>query len=74
MAELKAVFKKDAGLELNVAKRSILPAKGFTQKNAFDVAHIIIAVNSALTHLRVEIALDSFCPEGFVGIVCFIAT
>jgi hypothetical protein len=33
-----------------------------------DVAHNIITTSSALTHLRLEIALDSSCPEGFVGI------
>ncbi len=32
------------------------------------MAHSIIAASSALTHLRTEIALDSFCPEGFFGI------
>jgi hypothetical protein len=68
LSELKTVFKEDAGLELNVAKTAILPAKGFTQQAAFDVAHRIIAARSAWTHLRAEIALDSFCPEGFVGI------
>ena len=35
-AELKAVFKEDAGLELNVSKTSILPAKGVTQQVAFE--------------------------------------
>ena len=34
----------------------------------FDVAHSLIAVSPALTHLRSDIALVSFCPEGFVGI------
>ncbi len=68
MAELKAVFKEDAGLELNVAKTAILPAHGVTQQAAFDVAHSIIAASPTLTHLRAEIALDSFCPEGFVDI------
>jgi hypothetical protein len=68
LAELKAVFKEDAGLELNVAKTAILPAKGCMQQAAFDVAHSIIAAIPTLTHLRAEIALDSFCPEGFVGI------
>ncbi len=68
LAELKAVFKEDAGLELNVAKTAILPAKGVTQQAAFDVALSIIAANPALTLIRAEIALDSFCPEGFVGI------
>ncbi len=68
LAELKAVFKEDSGLELNVAKTAILPAHGVTQQAAFDVAHSIIAASPTLTHLRAEIALDSFCPEGFVGI------
>jgi hypothetical protein len=68
LAELKAVFKEDAGLELNVAKTAILPVHGVTQQAAFDVAHSIIAASPTLTHLRAEIALDSFCPEGFVGI------
>jgi hypothetical protein len=68
LAELKAVFKEDAGLQLNVAKTAILPAKGCTQQAAFDAAHSILAASSALTHLRADIALDSFCPDGFVGI------
>jgi hypothetical protein len=37
LAELKAVFKEDAGLELNVAKTAILPAKGVPQQAAFDL-------------------------------------
>ncbi len=68
LAELKAVSNEDAGLELNVAKTAILPAKGVTQQAAFDVVHSIIAASPALTHLRAQIALDSFCPEGFAGI------
>jgi hypothetical protein len=68
LAELEAVFKENAGLELNVAKTAILPANGVTQQAAFDVAHSIIAASPTLTHLRTEIGLDSFCPEGFVGI------
>jgi hypothetical protein len=67
LAELKAVFKEDAGLELNVSKTSILP-KGVTQQVAFDVAQGIITVSPVLTHLSADLALDSFCPEGFVGI------
>jgi hypothetical protein len=47
LAELKAVFKEDAGLELNVAKTAILQAKGCTQQAAFDAAHSIIAASSA---------------------------
>jgi hypothetical protein len=38
LPELKTVFKADAGLELNVSKTSILPAKGVSQQVAFDVA------------------------------------
>ena len=66
LAELKHVLKKDAGLELNVFKTSVLP-KGITQQGAFDVAHNII---NALTHLSSDVSLASFCPEGFVGIGC----
>ncbi len=65
---MKDVFKEDASLDLNVAKTAILPVHGVTQQAAFDVAHSIIAASPTLTHLRVKIALDSFCPEGFVGI------
>ena len=68
MAELKAVFKADAGLELNVAKTSILPGKGVSQQVAFDVAQGIITASPALTHLSDDLALASFCPEGFIGI------
>jgi len=67
LAELKVVFKEDAGLELNVSKTSILP-KGVTQQVAFDVAQNIITASPALTHLSSDLALAIFCPEGFVGI------
>ncbi len=67
MAELKAFFKADAGLELNVSKTSILP-KGTTAQAAFDVAQGIITASPDLTHLSADLALASFCPEGFVGI------
>jgi hypothetical protein len=39
-----------------------------TQQAVFDVAHSIFDTSPALMHLRAEIALDSFCPEAFVGI------
>jgi hypothetical protein len=68
LAELKAVFKTDAGLELNVSKTSILPAKGVTQQVAFDVAQGIITASPDLTHLSDDLALVSFCPKGFIGI------
>jgi hypothetical protein len=55
LAELKAVFKEDAGLELNVAKTAILPVHGVTQQAAFDVSHSIIAARPTLAHLRVDI-------------------
>ena len=73
MADLKAVFKEDVGLELNVAKTAILPVHGVTLEAVFDVAHIIVT-NSTFTHLRTEIDLDSFYPEGFVGIGVPIST
>ena len=68
LAEFKAVFKADAGLELNVSKTSILPPKGVTQQVAFDVAQGIVTASPDLTHLSADLALASFCPEGFVGI------
>ena len=67
MTELKVVFKADAGLELNVSKTFVLP-KGVTEQVAFDVAHNLIAASPVLTHLSSDLALNSFCPEGFVGI------
>jgi hypothetical protein len=59
LVEIKTDFKEDDGLELNVAKTVILPTDDVTKQVAFDVAHSIIVV-STLTHLRAEIALDSF--------------
>jgi hypothetical protein len=44
------------------------------QQAVFDVVYNIIAVSPTLTHLRAEIALDSFCPKGFVGIGVHIGT
>ncbi len=67
LAELKAVFKADAGLELNVSKTSILP-KGVTAQAAFDMTRTIMQATPTLTHLTNEVLLDSFCPEGFIGI------
>ena len=67
MAELKAVFKADAGLELNVAKTSILP-KGVTAQAAFDMAQTIMQATASMAHLRNDFLVDSFCPEGFIGI------
>jgi hypothetical protein len=42
LAEVKAVFKADAGLELNVSKTSIIPSKGVTAQAAFDMAQNIM--------------------------------
>ena len=67
LAELKRVLKEDAGLELNIAKTSILP-KNTTQQAVFDVAHSIIAASPALIQLSGDISRESFCPEGFIGI------
>jgi hypothetical protein len=60
LAELKAIFKADAGLELNVNKTSILPGKGVSQQVAFVVAEGIITDRPALTHLSDDLTLASF--------------
>jgi hypothetical protein len=60
LVDLKAVFKADAGLEINVSKTSILPPKGVTQQVAFDVAQGIITASPDLTHLSDDLALASF--------------
>jgi hypothetical protein len=70
----EVVFKEDAGLELNIVKTVILPSDFVTHQVVFDVTHNIITVRPTLTHLRTEIALDSFSPEGFVGIGVSIGT
>jgi hypothetical protein len=67
LAELKAVFKTDAGLEFNISKSSILP-KSVTDQAAFDIVRTIMQTTPTLTHLTNEVLLDSFCPEGFIGI------
>jgi hypothetical protein len=68
LAEVKAVFKADAGLELNVSKTSILPSKGVTDQTVFDMGQTIMQVTPSIAHLSNDILLDSFCPEGFVGV------
>ena len=67
LAELKRILTEDAGLELNVAKTSVLP-KGISQQEAFDAAHKIVGTRPTLTHLSADVVLDSFCSAGFVGI------
>ena len=67
LAELKAVFKADAVLELNVSKTSILP-KGTTVQATFDIAQTIMEATPSLAHLSNDFLVDSFCPEGFIGI------
>ena len=56
LAELKLVFKEDAGLELNVGKTSVLP-KGVSQQAAFDAAQNIIQATPTLTHLSGDMLL-----------------
>jgi hypothetical protein len=93
LAELKAVFKTDAGLELNVSKTSILPkgtaafdmAQTIMAQSAFDMAQTIIQAafdmaqtimqaSPSLAHLTNDLLVDSFCPEGFIGIGVSIGT
>ena len=52
------VLKKDAGLDLNISKTSVLP-NGVTQQVVFDVAHNIIN-NPTLTSLYEDVSLASF--------------
>ena len=67
LAELKRVLKEDAGLELNISKTTVL-SKAITQQALFDVAHAFINTTPQLTQLSGELSLDSFRPDGFVGI------
>ena len=46
---------------------SVLP-KDVSHQTVFDVSQKIIKTTPTLTHLSGDVALDSFCPEGFVGI------
>ena len=71
LAELKRVLKEDAGLELNVAKTSVLP-KGVSQQAAFDVAQNIIQATPTLFHLSGDVTIGSFCPEGSLVSVCLL--
>jgi hypothetical protein len=64
LAELKRVLKEDEGLELNVYNSSILH-KHITQQTVFDVTHSSIDLGLVLTQLSGDVALVSFCPEGF---------
>ncbi len=57
LSELKAVFKVDAVLELNVSKTSILPPKGVTRQVVFDVPQGIITASPDLTHLSDDLAM-----------------
>ena len=67
LAELKDVFKADAGLKLNVSKTSIL-SKGVTAQAVFDMTQTIMQATSSLAHLRNDFLVASFYPEGFIGI------
>ncbi len=73
LTELKAVFKADSGLDLNVAKTSIL-TKGVTDQTVFDMAQTIMEATASLAHLRNDFLVDSFCPEGFIVIGVSIGT
>ncbi len=67
LAELKRVLKEVTGLELNISRTVILP-KDITQEVIFDVTHGFINDTPQLTQFRGEVSLDSFHPDGFVGI------
>jgi hypothetical protein len=42
--------------------------KGVTAQAVFDMTRTIMQATPTLTHLTNEVLLDSFCPEGFIGI------
>ena len=67
LAELKRVLKEDSGLDLNISKTAVL-SKTITQQALFDVARVFINNSPELIHLTGEFSLDSFLPDGFVGI------
>ncbi len=58
---------KTFDLKLNVSKTCILP-KGTPDQAAFDMAQTIMQATTSLAHLRNDFLVDSFCPEGFIGI------
>jgi hypothetical protein len=70
LAEFKRVH---AGLELNTSKTCNLP-KDITQQSIFDVTYDFINVTPQLTQFSGEVFLDSFHPDGFVGIGVNIVT
>jgi hypothetical protein len=75
LAELKAVFKADAGLELNVAKTSILP-KGVTAQAAFDMAQTIMQATASLDHHGVFETIFLLIPSALkvsLALVCLLA-
>ncbi len=66
LTELKSVLKEDSGLELNISKTAVL-SKDITQQTLFDVTHVFINNSTELIHPSGELSLDSFRPNGFVG-------
>ncbi len=67
LVELKAVFKADAGLEFNVSKTSILPMVSLPRLRLI-CRRPSCKQPQSLAHLRNDFLVDSFCPEGFIGI------
>ena len=51
----------------HISKTTVL-SKAITQEALFDVAHTFIINSLQLTQLSGELSLDSFLPDGFVGI------
>ncbi len=72
LVELKAVFKADAGLELNVSKTSILP-KGVTAQAAFDMARTIMQATPTLTHLTKKVSLIPSALKVSLALACQLA-
>jgi hypothetical protein len=52
----------------SAAQYPICLPKGTTAQAAFDMAQTIMQATPTLAHLSNDVLLDSFCPEGFIGI------
>jgi hypothetical protein len=67
LADLKQVFKDDAGLELNMFKTQIL-VKDVSAAAAWTSAQGFISTHARLASLKDMITSSSFTADGYVGL------
>jgi hypothetical protein len=67
LADLKQVFKDDAGLELNMLKTQLL-VKGISNHDAYSAAKGFFENDACLSSIKDTITLASFTAEGYVGL------